>query len=445
MPKARYKQVVDSLAADIHSRKFRPGHRLPTHRQLASQHGMALATASRVYAELEAMGLVSSETGRGTFVREAALPPGLGIDQPAMTAEMVNLNFSIPALPQQGELLRVALRKLASSGDINSLLRYQPHGGRLSEREIIAKHLSKLGLQVDAAYVLFVSGAQHGLAVTTMAVFNPGDVLAIDALTYPGMKVLAESLGLELVAIPTLDSGPDLDVLERLCSRRRVRAVYTQPTVHNPLGWVLNMERRQQLVKLARQHDLILIEDAAYAFLEAEAPTPLAALAPERTIYVSGFSKSIATGLRVGFVTAPPAYIPLIERTIRATIWNTPAVMTAIVCDWIKDGTLARLESEKRQDAVIRQNIAAEVLGDLKYVGHPASYFLWIPLPEEVRADRVAKELLDNDISVSTAVPFATSVQVPHALRIAIGSVEFDVLRHALTKVKNVIEYHQYL
>ncbi|MDW6002140.1 aminotransferase-like domain-containing protein [Vibrio mangrovi] len=444
MPKARYKQVVDILATEIRSRKLRPGHRLPTHRQLASQHGMALVTASRVYSELEAMGLVSSETGRGTFVRETSLPPGLGVYQQATTADMVDLNFNIPFLSEQGELLRAALRKLASSGDLNSLLRYQPHGGRTVEREIMASHLAGIGLEVNAENLLIVDGAQHGLTVTSMALFKPGDVLAIDSLTYPGMKVLAESLGLELAAIPADGAGPDLNALEQLCLRRRVRAVYVQPTVHNPLGWVMNTARRYQLINLARQHGLMLIEDAAYAFLEADSPPPLAALAPERTVYVSGFSKSVATGLRVGFVTAPREYIPLIERTIRATTWNTPAVMTSIVCGWIEDGTVARLESDKRQDATYRQAIAAEVLRGLHYTSHPASYFLWLPLPEEARADRVAKELLDNHISVSTALPFSTSLQMPHALRIALGSVQSDELRRALTIVKNVVETHIY-
>ncbi|MFP3758976.1 aminotransferase class I/II-fold pyridoxal phosphate-dependent enzyme, partial [Cupriavidus sp. SIMBA_020] len=81
------------------------------------------------------------------------------------------------------------------------------------------------------------------------------------------------------------------------------------------------------LVDLARRHGLMLIEDGAYAFLAAQAPPPLAALAPEATLYVSSLSKSVATGLRVGSVSAPPAWIPKLERAIRATTWNTPATL----------------------------------------------------------------------------------------------------------------------
>lgn len=444
MVQARYKQLVDALAAEIHAGRLPPGTRLPTHRQLAAKEGLALVTATRVYAELEAMGLVSGEPGRGTFVRETFLPRGQGIDQQAATSDMVDLNFNYPSLPNQAELLRAALRQLATSGDLEALLRYQPHGGRAHERASMARHLTARGLHVNADQVLIVNGAQQGLATTVMALLQPGDVVATDALTYPGFKVLAEAHRLELAPIPAAGHGPDLDALESLCKRRRVRAIYAMPTLHNPLGWVMGASRRRQLVAIARRHGLLIIEDAAYAFLAENPPAPLAALAPETTVYISGLSKSVATGLRVGFVAAPVQWVPKLERAIRATTWNTPGVMTAIACGWLDDGTVARLESEKRRDAMARQAIAAGVLARMHCVRHPASYFVWLSLPEEVRADQIATALMRDRVSVSTAEPFATSAQVPHAIRLALGSVELSTLRSALEQVMRVIDRQAY-
>jgi DNA-binding transcriptional MocR family regulator len=443
MAHARYKQLVDEFAAQIRTGHLPPGTRLPTHRQLAAQQGLALVTATRVYAELEAMGLVSGETGRGTFVRETAIARDQGVEQHAVAEGMVDLTFNYPSLPGQAEMLRVALRQLAASGDLEALLRYQPHGGRQHERATVARHLSTRGLTVNAEQVLIVDGAQHGLATTVMALLQPGDVVATDALTYPGFKVLAEAHRLELapIAAAAAGDGLDLDALEQLCEKRRVKAVYVMPTLHNPLGWVMSARRRKQLVSIARRHGLIIIEDAAYAFLAEDAPAPLAALAPEITVYISGLSKSVATGLRVGFVSVPAQWVPKIERAIRATTWNTPGVMTAIACGWLEDGTVTRLETEKRRDAVIRQRIAADVLGRLERVCHPSSYFVWLPLPEEVRADQVATALMRERISVSTAEPFAATTQIPHAIRLALGSVGLDVLRKALEKVEHVIRW----
>lgn len=444
MPRARYKQLVDQFASRIRSGELSPGTQLPTHRQLAAREGLALVTASRVYAELEQMGLVSGETGRGTFVRETALPLGHGIDQPPATEGMIDLNFNSPSIPGQTDMLRQALRQLSISGDLESLLHYQPHAGRQHERAIVATHLQQRGLKVTAEQVFLVSGAQHGLAATVMSLLQPGDVVAVDALTYSGFKVLAEVHRLELVAVAVNDAGPDLQALEQLCRKRRVKAVYTMPTLHNPLGWVMDTTQRQQLIAIARRYNLLIIEDAAYAFLADNPPPPLITLAPELTVYVSGLSKNVATGFRIGFIVAPDRCVPLIERTIRATTWNTPALMTAISCGWIEDGTVARLETEKRSDARARQSIAREALAGLDYVAHPASYFIWLRLPEEARADQIAMELIKANISVSTAEPFAIADHAPHAIRLALGSVDPDTLKTALTNVREVIGRYLY-
>lgn len=442
--KARYKAVVDRYAQAIRSGQLPAGTRLPTHRTLAAGERISLATATRVYRELEEMGLVSGETGRGTFVRDLSLPPGHGVDQQVVAADVVDLNFNYPSLPDQGDALREALRQLAMAGDIDSHLRYQPHAGRLAERDIIARHLTCQHFAPDAENVLIVNGAQHGLAVTVMGLLRPGDVVAVDALTYSGFKVLAALYHLELAAIPCRPEGPDLQALHTLCQQRRVRAVYTMPTLHNPLGWVLNTGQRQALADLARQHDLLIIEDAAYARLVSRPPPPVVSYAPERTVYVTGFSKNIATGLRVGAVISPPRYRPEIERAIRATTWNTPTLISSLICAWIEDGTVARFETQKRQDARQRQQVAREVLCGLPVVSHPDSYFVWLPLGEESRADRLANALMERRISVSTAESFCVSATIPQALRIALGSVPFDSLRPALLSVRDAVEYEQY-
>jgi DNA-binding transcriptional MocR family regulator len=287
---------------------------------------------------------------------------------------------------------------------------------------------------------LIVNGAQHGLAVTAMALLQPGDVVAVDAVTYPGFIVLARTLGLELSPLPVTEAGPDLDALEQLCRRRRVRAVYAMPTLHNPLGWVFDDSQRARLVSIADRYGVSIIEDASYAYLVEDAPPPLAMLAPDLTIYVSGLSKSVATGLRIGFIAAPAALVPALERVIRATTWHTPGLTAAIACRWLEDGTVDRLEAQKRTDARLRQSIASEVLDGLPFIGHPSSYFLWLPLAQDARPDRIAGALADRLVAVSTAEPFATTPTVPHALRLALGSVSIPDLREALDAVRQEAE-----
>ena len=386
MAEVRYKTIVDALAARIRKGELKPGDRLPTVRAMMLLHGIALATAARVYDELEVIGLVVGEGGRGTFVRDLTLARGAGMAHRPARVGVLDLTFSYPTLPGQDAMLREGFRSLAGLGDLDALLHSAPPSGRPHEREMIARHLRNRGLRVTGDEVIIVSGAQHGLAVATMALLKPGDVLAVDALTYPGMLALARAHRLDIESLPLTAAGTDLDALARLCKRRAVRAVYSMPTMHNPLGLVMPEPNRIQLAGLAEHHDFLIIEDATYAFLAEPAPRPIQTHAPERTVYVSSLSKSVAAGLRVGFVVAPPALLPLLEQAVRTTTWQASSVPVALACHWIESGVVDALEDRKRRDARSRQRLASRVLRDCAVVAHPSSYYLWLGLAQASHA-----------------------------------------------------------
>ncbi|GAB7542022.1 aminotransferase-like domain-containing protein [Cupriavidus sp. 8B] len=436
---ARYKTIMDEIAGRIRAGALPPGTQLPTVRALMKQHGIALATASRIYKELESIGLVVGETGRGTFVRDTSLPRGLGMEQHPARFGAVDLTFNYPSLPGQVDMLRDGLRTIAASGDLDALLHSAPQGGRAHERQTAARHLRNRGIRVGGEQVLIVNGAQQGLAVTVMGLLKPGDVLAVDALTYPGMKRLAQAHRLDLEAVPHTVEGMDLERLAALCKRRPVRAVYAMPTMHNPLGTVMAHACRARLAELAMKHGFLVIEDGAYAFLAEPAPKPVFTYAPEHTVYVSGLSKSVASGLRVGFVAAPLALVPALESAIRVSTWNTPTLTVALGCHWIEAGLVDELEDRKRKDARLRQSLARRVLRGCDFEAHRSSYYLWLTLPEELRADRVAAGLEREGVLVTTAQPFAATPSVPHALRLAIGSISHEALEDALVKVRRAV------
>lgn len=435
MTTPRYKILADQFADNIRSGSLRPGTQLPTVRALMSAHDIALATAARVYRTLELMGLVVGEMGRGTFVRDTSLPRDLGLQQVSESGA-IDLTFNYPSLPGQSEMLRQALRSIASAGDLDALMHSAPHGGRPHERETAAKHLRNRGIRAPGSQVLIVNGAQQGLALAVMAMLTPGDVLAVDALTYPGIKALAVAHRLELLPIPLADGKTNLDALATVCKRRPVRAFYSMPTLHNPMGTVMSIADRERLIAMAERHNFALIEDGAYAFLAEPAPKPLFALAPHRTVYVSGLSKSVASGLRIGFIAAPLALIPALEQALRASTWSTPSITVEMACRWIEDGVVDNLEELKRKDARLRQQLARRVLSGINRVAHPNSYFMWLPLPEHMRAESVAADLRRNNVLVTTAEPFSAALSAPNALRVALGSVPIELLEVALKKLR---------
>lgn len=438
MPRTQFIDLAETIAAQITDGTLPPGTRLPPHRTFAERHGVALATATRAYGEIERRGLIVGERGRGMFVRDTAVPAAVGVEQAASDG-LIDLVFNMPGAASDSEMLRTGLKRVAAGGDLEAMLRYQPHGGRLHERKVLSDWASQRLGRVDPDTLLITSGAQHGLSLVALGLLGPGDAVGTDLLTYAGIRSVAALRATPLVPVEGTEGVMDPEALERHCRTRRLRALYLMPTVQNPLGTVMDEETRHRIVEVARRHDLLLIEDSAYAFLETDPPPSLLALAPERTIHVGGVSKSLGTGLRVGHLIAPEMHLPHLTRAIRATTWNTPALMTALVTGWIEDGTLASSEETRRRDGAERQTLIRRILPDLPLVSHRNAGFAWVPLPRRCRAEPLVAHLREQGVAVSPADPYAVAKPAPQAIRLAFGGVPLPELETALATIHRTL------
>jgi DNA-binding transcriptional MocR family regulator len=439
MPTSRYTEIVDDLSQAIRDGRLSPGTRLPTHRDLASQHGIALATATRVYACLARAGLVVGEPGRGTYVRDQGGYGGLDGRRIPPASRVADLSFNQPLAADQAEQLREALRQLAATGDLQSVLTQHSPGGQSTQKATVATYLLDRGIDVPPDNVILTAGSQHGLDIALRMLARPGAIIAVDELTYPGLKLLAEDRALELATFPSDPDGPDLDALASMCSRRRVAAIYTIPTLHNPLGYTLSSHQRAQLAEIARGCDCAVIEDGTYAFLEPQSGPPIYALAPERTVHVASLSKNLATGLRFGFNVVPTQHISRAKEAVRTSSWGTSSLVSALATAWLADGTVSRLERSRRADAEKRQRIAHSTFEGLNYRANASSYYGWLRLFEEARSDQIAHVLAEEGILVSTGEAFCVTSHPPNALRLALGTPPLSDLTKALHRVRHVV------
>lgn len=429
-------RIVAEFAERIRDGDLPAGTRLPPHRVLARREGIALETASRVYRRLADMGLTVGERGRGTFVREPPAP----VATAATGVITADLAVNEPLAAGQTQLLRQALKELASSGAVDALLRQEPPGGRDRDRRVVATYLLGRGIDVPPVSVLLTNGSQQGLSAALDAVAGPGSTVAIDALSYPGVRMLTESRRQQLAPVPVGADGPDLAAFDRLAQSRRISAMYVQPTLHNPLSWVLDEDQRHRIVSIARRHDIAIIEDGTYAFLEPDAPPPIQSLAPERTIYVGSLSKNLAAGLRFGFVVIPQGMGDALTNGLRSSTYGSPSLVTALGVRWIADGTVDRLEEERRRDAAHRQAIARRILVGYDVRAHPRGYMMWLPLPPWRRMGSVASRLARDGIGVTTADRYTTDGHPPQALRLALGTPSLPDLADALDSVRRVLD-----
>ncbi|HET7291141.1 MAG TPA: PLP-dependent aminotransferase family protein [Vicinamibacteria bacterium] len=417
-----YLAIADALAEDARSGRLRPGARLPTHRELADRLGVTVGTVTRGYAEAARRGVVAGEVGRGSFVRGPVELPGPGLGEADEGLVELGLNLPPPLDEGKGGALSRTLQALAQQ-DLSALLEYAPDGAAASHREAGAAWLNFAGLKADPARVLVSSGSQHALTVVFSAFLRPGDVLLTEALTYPGVKGVAGLLNLRLQGVPMDAHGLVPDALEAACRSQAPRALYLIPTIHNPTTVVLSETRRREIARIARAHNVIVVEDDVHRLLAEDAPPPVAALLPELTCFLLGTSKTLAPGLRVGFIHAPAPLVPRIAAGIRATTWMAAPLMAEIVARWQRDGTAVRLLKKRREEARARQRLAAELLEGYALDAHPTAHHAWLHLPEPWRAESFVAEARRSGVAVTPAQAFQVGrAPAPHAVRLGLGA-----------------------
>ena len=431
---SRYGAIVQALRRDIVAGKLKPGERLPTHRELADSLGVAVGTVTRAYAEAERQGLVQGEIGRGTFVRG----PKSRSPQPVRevgenTPGFVDLSLNYPLYCEDPDL-SPSLTSLARHKDLPRLLQYQANEGIDRHRKTGAQWIARFGVDVTHDAVVVCSGAQHALMCSFAAVTKPGDLVLTEALTYPGARGVAEMLHAKLLGVATDDEGMRPDALLATCRRRKARAIYLTPTLQNPTSTILSAKRRREIVEIAKAHDLWIIEDDVHRRLVPDAPPALATLAPDRTFFIAGTSKSVSGGLRVAFLACPPTMIGRVVQSVWATIWMVPPLCAEIVCRWIEDGTAEETVARKRAEAKARQKIARETLGAFSYRAHEHGLYLWLDLPKPWTSADFAAAARRRGVGVTAAEAFLVDdTDAPAAVRICLGAPrDRETLLHGL-------------
>jgi 2-aminoadipate transaminase len=197
-------------------------------------------------------------------------------------------------------------------------LQYSPTEGFQPLKAFLAEAMSRYGIWVEPDNILMVNGSQQGLDLIGKLFVDPQACVMTSRPTYLGALQAWDAYEARYCTVPMDEDGMLVEELPGLLDPDDLpRFVYVLPNFHNPAGTTLSQPRRERLAEIARQHDLILVEDDPYGELrfEGEDLTPLFRLAPERTLYLSTFSKTLAPGIRLAWVVAPK---PIIARLVQA-------------------------------------------------------------------------------------------------------------------------------
>lgn len=286
-------------------------------------------------------------------------------------------------------------------------LQYSPTEGYPPLKEFLADYMCKYGIQVEPDNILMTNGSQQGLDLIGKLFVDPKDCVMCSRPTYLGALQAWTAYEAGYCSVPLDDNGVLVDEIEKeLKAGVKPKFIYVLPNFHNPAGTTLSADRREKLVVLAREYDLVLVEDDPYGELryEGEDLTPLFRMAPERTIYMSTFSKTLAPGIRLAWITAPK---PLIARLVQAkqgADLHTGTYVQMIANDICERGILKRHVKRltevyrKRRDAML-DAIEEHWPEEMQYTRPAGGLFLWARTPEKINT----KSFLETAVAEKVA------------------------------------------
>jgi DNA-binding transcriptional MocR family regulator len=435
-----YLSLADHAARAMGDGRLAAGEQLPTHRSLAESLGISVQTVSRAYDELARRGLVTGEVGRGTFVRSARPepdPPFL----PGRLGELIDLSILKPVCePIHLERMKAALVELAASLPPSAVLSFRPNVIFPRHKAVAVEWLRRCGFSTEARNVHLTNGATAAMTVALMAAATPGTTVVTEEIGHHTLVPLAAYLGLRLRGLAIDAEGILPDALERACEDGDVRAVYVLPNAVGPTAVMMGAARRAALVAIARRHDLQIIENDVLGPLIEDRPPPFAALAPERTLYLTSFTKCVMPGLRTGYLVVPDRLVAAVANRHLVTNWIATPLIAEIATRWVENGTALELVAWQRAALRRRQTVAAEILAGLRYASHPEGLHVWLPLPACRQEDEFVSHARLQGVAIAPGASFVTSPSVRSAaVRIAIASTSEADMRAGLAIVANLV------
>lgn len=412
-----YVRIVKALAADIARGALPVGSRLPTQRALAARLGLGVGTVTRAYAEAEARGLIEAAVGRGSFVASSSRPPEPGDG-------LIDLSRNVAPLAPAQSALRKAMAQLVRRADLDRRLDYAPDGGFEADRRAGALWLRRAAnfADADAARLIVTSGAQQAIAAALGAICRPGEALVVEAATFHGVKLAAAQMGLRLVPAGMDAEGLTPDALEAAACASGARAAYVQP-FQNPTARVMGAGRRRDILEVARRRGITLVEDDLYGPHVADLGLPpLAQLAPDVVAYVSGLSKSLAPGVRTGFLIPPGRFRAAAMEALRAVAFGPPALGAALGAQWIESGEAFDILSAARGELARRTDSVREMLaGLIEPPRQRSSPHVWLP-SSELDAERIAGRALRAGVRLTAPRALFLDGVAVDGLRICLGA-----------------------
>jgi DNA-binding transcriptional MocR family regulator len=445
--------VMTAVRLRIAARTLARGDKLPSIRATAGAMGVSISTVVEAYDRLAAEGAIQSRPGSGFYVAQPSVPLSLAEIGRSSNREVDPLWVSRQSLEAVGDVLRPgcgwlpaswfpqaslrsALRALSRAAEA-ALADYGTPLGLPPLRELLARRMGERGIYVSPEQILLTESGTHAIDMLCRFLIEPGDTVLVDDPCYFNFHALLRAHRAKVVGVPYTPTGPDIASFARIVSEAQPRVYITNSGVHNPTGAVLSPVAAHQLLKLAEEAHLTIIEDDIFAdFEHTPAPRLGAFDGLERVIHIGSFSKTLSASIRCGFIASRPDWIDGLTDLKIATSFGGGQSNAEVLLHALRDG------SYRKHIERLRQRLSAsraEVGRRLKSVGiepwlePDAGMFLWCRLPEGVDAADLAKSALAENIVLAPGNVFSLSQSAQGFMRFNVSQSQdkrlFDFLR----------------
>jgi len=470
LPTPAYLQIAHAIMDAIRRGRLVPGSALPGTRDLAGLAGVNRKTIQQAYEELAAQGWLTTEAKRGTFVSallpvveaapaspaaarpEAAFPlrrvaPNLPLLLPSPGVRMFDDGAPDTRLMPAAEVAR-AYRRALLDGAHRNRLGYGDPRGSIALRQAVADMLNAdRGLNCNAESICITRGSQMGIYLAARLLAQPGDVVVIEALSYPPAREAFRAAGATIVTVGLDEQGMRIDELETICRTHPVRAVYVTPHHQFPTTVVMPPERRIRLLALAEQYNFVIVEDDYdHEFHFTHRPMlPLAsAHGWGQLLYIGSLSKLLSPSLRIGYIAAAPGVITRAGAEIMLIDRQGDPVTEAAAADFMASGALKSHARKVLRIYQARRDCLAdalrEALGQNITVTSPqGGLALWVNFAAHINLIALSPKLARARVALTPGQAFATNGTTTNGARLGFGSMNETELRDAVGRLKKAL------
>ena len=384
-----YVRLAERIEEAIANGTLPAGTKLPPQRDLAFDIGVTIGTVGRAYSLVRERGLVSGEVGRGTFVlggeSDRQIVPASTVEISTGTrahSQPDKLRMDSTSAPAVGQ--SEAIEKLTHGilrdypDEVVDYTRVWPS----SWQEAGSRWLKSGNWTPEPNSVVSAVGVHAAVLGVIAAMTAPGDKIAYEELTYSSIARSANLIGRRSVLIGSDDDGADPEDFERLCAQQHPKMAFLIPSLQNPTLAIMPLQRRKAIIEIARKYNVWLIEDNIYGELLTEQPATLAELAPERTFHVGGLSKTVAAGVRGGWVSCPANFAPRVQIAHKMITGGMPFMLGELASQLVLSGEADTIRADVRRELEGREAIARHSFAGLDFRSHHFAPFLWMKLPE---------------------------------------------------------------